>query len=102
MTMEQEDRAKPVGNPVSVPFWVHAAVSSVSTRRGGYWLVASCIVCLVYCLPWPDLLGIRARFSPWYLAPDWSWAALMLALSAWYVSAVRWMNRHDAWPKGAG
>ena len=82
-----------------VPFWVHAAVSLVSSRRGGTWLVLSCIPCILYCLPWPDLLEVRDRFSPWYLAPDWSWTGAMLLLTGWYAAAVAWMNRHDAWPQ---
>jgi hypothetical protein len=86
-----------VPSPKTAPFWVQAAVSVVSSRRGGNWLIASCFPCLLYCLPWPLLLGISDRFSPWYLAPDWSWEAIMVLISAWYAAAVAWMNRHDAW-----
>jgi hypothetical protein len=78
------------------PFWVQAATSTVRSARGGRWLVGVCVLCSVYCLPWPVLLGQVEQ--PWYLAPDWSWFVVMLAMTAWYAIAVRWMNRHRAWP----
>lgn len=100
--MDGSDGARDRSPPPPVPLWVHAAVSTVSSRRGGKVLLLGCLLGVLYCLPWPDLLGIRTRFSPWYLAPDWSWSIVMALLSAWYIAAVAWMNRHDAWPRRPG
>lgn len=94
--MDRPETPTVTGTP---PFWVLAAVSTVRTARGGRWLVVVCLGCAVYCLPWPLLLGWPAAPLPWYVAPDWSWFAVMAAMTAWYALAVRWMDRHRAWPR---
>lgn len=78
------------------PLWVKLVYANVGSRKTALWLVASCVIFTLYCLPW-------ARFSPAplvkqiFLIDDWEWFLSMMPMTIWYGLALRWVDQHDGW-----
>ena len=96
-----EVEASQPGAAIPVPWWVFAAVFYIKTRAGGAWLLGICLASTLYCLPWSQFLNANSRIAWLFLAPDWSWFAIMVPMTLWYWLAVRWMNRNNAWQRQA-
>jgi hypothetical protein len=80
----------------NTPLWVQLAWASVPTRKMAIWLIISCVVFAIYCVPW-------ARFSANPLVAklfwlhDWWWFASMIPLTIWYWLSLKWVDKHDGW-----
>jgi len=81
----------------NMPLWVYLAFSSISTRKGALWLIASCGVFSAYCLPWSQLVPGQDWIETIFLIDDWSWFAMMLPITFWYWLSLNWLDRHKAW-----
>lgn len=82
-----------------MPLWVFLAFSSINSRAGALWLIGASALFTLYCFPF-------ARYfqdSPWvqtiFLIDDWSWFAMMIAITAWYWLSLRWVDNNTAWEK---
>lgn len=80
----------------SPPLWVQLALSTVKSRQGALGLIALNVVVAIYCLPWNHFINSPWTYN-WYVAQDWSWSLFMLAVIAWYVASLAWMEKHRAW-----
>jgi hypothetical protein len=90
-TKEQETKPAP-----KMPFWVLLAFSSIQKRKHALILIWSCILFSVYCLPWVQFINSDV-VAKLFLIDDWSWIAMMLPLSLWYILSLRWMDTNNAW-----
>jgi len=79
------------------PFWVLLAFSSIRTRKGALILIAVTALFTLYCLPWASMSFFPQWLSALFLITDWSWFAMMLPITAWYLLCLRWMDAHSAW-----
>lgn len=78
------------------PLWVQLAFSSIPSRKMAIVLIWSCILFSLYCLPWTTFTDSETVASL-FLIDDWSWAAMMLPICAWYILSLRWMDTNNAW-----
>ena len=69
----------------NMPLWVFLGLMSVETRKGAMTLVWFCLVAAFICIP-----------VSWYLQ-DWSYAAMMFAITPWYWFSVKWVDRNASW-----
>lgn len=88
------------------PLWVFLAFSAIETRKGALLLIWACAIFSLYCLPWTLMFGeaLGELGKTIFLIDDWSWIAMMLPMTLWYVVSLRWMDKHDGWisrPVGA-
>lgn len=81
-----------------MPLWVFLAFSSIERRKTALWLIWSCVLFTVYCVPWGVLFPEPAWLRSVFLIEDWSWFATMIPLSAWYGLSLRWLDGHGRWP----
>ncbi|WP_432472293.1 hypothetical protein [Amphritea sp. HPY] len=81
----------------NMPLWVFLAFSSITTRKGALILIYICAAFTLYCLPWAQLFPQFSWISSIFLIDDWSWFAMMIPIIAWYVLALRWIDRNIAW-----
>ena len=78
------------------PIWVSLAYANIHTRIVALWLIISCVVFTIYCVPW-------AQFSKnqWveklFLIDDWSWFAIMLPMTIWYWISFKWVDKNQGW-----
>lgn len=79
-----------------IPLWVFLAFSSIQKRKHALILIWVCIIFSVYSLPWSIFIS-NALVSSLFLIDDWSWVAMMLPISAWYILSLRWMDNNEAW-----
>lgn len=80
-----------------VPLWVMLAFSSIKTRKGALILIALSILFTVYCVPWSIFFGAYAWVGKIFLIDNWSWAAMMIPIVAWYLLCLKWMDVNRAW-----
>ncbi|MEJ2620636.1 MAG: hypothetical protein P8163_10340 [Candidatus Thiodiazotropha sp.] len=85
----------------NIPVWVFLAFSSINTRKAALWLVWSCFVFTVYCMPWSALLPGQEWAKVVFIVEDWSWFVMMIPLTAWYWMSLRWVDRNSRWEKSA-
>jgi len=88
------------------PLWVFLAFSAIETRKGALILIWASALFTIYCLPWNTITnGALGEFGKLiFLIDDWSWFAMMLPITLWYIVSLKWMNKHDGWlsrPAGA-
>ena len=79
-----------------MPLWVLLAFSSIHKRKHALMLIWACFLFTVYCLPWSLFIN-NELVSSLFLINDWSWIAMMLPISLWYVLCLRWMDKNQAW-----
>lgn len=77
----------------NMPIWVFLALMSIETRKGANILVWSCILFGLICIP----LAIYQPFE----TVDWTWAAMMLAMSFWYWASMRWVDKYSSWERAS-
>lgn len=90
----------------STPLWVFLAFSAIETRKGAMLLIWACALFTLYCLPWNSITNnALGEFGKQvFLIDDWSWFAMMLPMTLWYIASLMWMDKHDGWvsrPVGA-
>ncbi len=90
----------------NTPIWVFLAFSAIETRKAALILCWSSLAFTLYSLPWNLLLGdaLGEIGKQIFLIDDWSWAAMMVPITAWYFSCLKWMDTHEGWvsrPAGA-
>lgn len=83
----------------NIPLWVFLAFSSIPSRKSAIWLITASVIFTVYCVPWVQVFPAINWVAEWFLIKDWSWAAMMVPITAWYVLSLRWVDKHDAWAK---
>lgn len=81
----------------NIPLWVFLAFSSLSTRKAALLLIASCLLFSLYCIPWPMFFTQPEWVADVFLIDDWSWLAMMVPMTLWYVLSLRWMDKNKAW-----
>ncbi len=81
------------------PLWVFLAFSSIETRKGASILIWASVLFTVYCIPWILLFGdaIGDIGKQVLLIDDWSWVAMMVPITLWYIISQMWMDKHDGW-----
>ena len=79
-----------------IPLWVFLAFSSIQKRNHALILIWACIIFSIYSLPWSTFIN-NDLVSTLFLIEDWSWIAMMLPISAWYILSLRWMDTNDGW-----
>ena len=82
----------------NTPLWVNLAWASVSTRKMAIWLIISCVVFAIYCVPWA-LFSSNHLVGKLFLLRDWWWFASMIPLTFWYWLSLKWVDKHDGWEK---
>jgi hypothetical protein len=85
----------------NTPLWVFLAFSSIKTRKAALWLVWSCVVFTIYCIPWSVWLSDYEWVKLVFLVDDWSWFVMMIPITAWYWLSLRWVDRNASW-EGVG
>ena len=68
-----------------MPLWVFLGLMNIETRKGGMILVWACLAIAFICIPVS------------YYFDDWSYAAMMFAITPWYWLSVKWVDKHSAW-----
>jgi hypothetical protein len=86
--MEKED---------DIPVWVFLAFSSIKSRKGALLLIWSCVAFSIYCIPWSLTFTQQEWIQELFLIEDWSWFAMMLPITLWYWSSLRWVDRNSKW-----
>ena len=81
----------------NVPLWVFLAFSSISKRKTALLLIYSCVMFSIYCVPWTMLFGEHEWVGNVFLISDWSWLAMMVPMTIWYLASFRWMDKNSAW-----
>ena len=82
--------------PIKMPIWVLLAFSSIQKRKHAIILIWASIIFTVYCLPWPNFID-NSLVTTLFLIDDWSWVAMMIPISIWYILSLRWMDQNKAW-----
>jgi hypothetical protein len=80
-----------------MPLWVFLAFSSIETRKAALILIYSCVVFSIYCIPWVLLLPAQEWLGSIFLIDDWSWLAMMVPMTLWYVLSLRWVDQKGDW-----
>jgi len=83
----------------TTPLWVYLAFSSITTRQGALWLIASCVAFSLYCIPWIQVFPSNDWLARLFLIDNWSWFASMIPLTAWYWLSLKWVDQHLGWPE---
>ena len=79
-----------------MPIWVLLAFSSIHKRKHAIILIWASILFSLYCLPWVTFSS-NEIISRLFLIDDWSWVAMMIPISIWYILSLRWMDKNNAW-----
>ena len=79
-----------------MPLWVLLAFSSISKRKHAIILIRVSIIFTAYCFPWVNFTNLEI-ITRLFLIDDWSWIAMMIPISIWYVLSLRWMDRNNSW-----
>jgi len=82
----------------NMPIWVFLAFSSIETRKGALLLIFACVAFSIYCIPWSLLLPGRDWVVQIFLIEDWSWFAMMIPITFWYLLSLRWVENNSGWP----
>jgi hypothetical protein len=80
-----------------MPMWVFLAFSSIEKRKHALWLIWACVVFTIYCIPWGNVFASQTLISKRFLIEDWSWFAMMVPISGWYVLSLRWLDKNAGW-----
>jgi hypothetical protein len=80
----------------NTPLWVQLAWANVPTRKVAIWLIISCVLFALYCVPWA-IFTANALVAKLFLLHDWWWFASMIPLTIWYWLALKWVDNHAAW-----
>ena len=83
-------------SPAKLPIWVLLAFSSIQKRKHAILLIWACIIFTLYCLPWASFIG-NEIITRLFVIDDWSWVAMMIPISLWYILSLRWMDKNNAW-----
>ncbi len=78
------------------PMWVLLVYANIHQRKMAIWLIISCAVFGLYCLPWPQLVN-QPSWSMLFRINDWAWAGSVLPLIIWYLLALKWVDKHQGW-----
>ena len=79
-----------------MPLWVLLAFSSITKRKHAIILIWASIIFTVYCFPWVNFIN-HDIVTQLFLIDDWSWIAMMIPISIWYVLSLRWMDQNNSW-----
>lgn len=79
-----------------MPIWVLLAFSSIQKRKHALILIWASIIFTFYSLPWIKFSN-NELITTLFLIDDWSWAAMMIPICAWYILSLRWMDKNTAW-----
>ena len=78
------------------PIWVTLAYANIHTRKVALWVIISCVVFTLYCVPW-----VQFSKNEWvhklFLIDDWSWLAMMLPMTIWYWVGLKWVDKNQGW-----
>ena len=77
----------------NMPMWVFLGLMSIDTRKGAMILFAASFLFGLVCVP----LSIYELFTV-----DWTWVAMMAAISLWYWLCIKWVDKHSGWQKETG
>ncbi len=80
-----------------MPIWVFLALSSIETRKGALILVRSCLLFMIYCIPWVHYYDGNGWVAKVFLLEDWSWFAMMPPMTLWYWLSLRWVDKNSGW-----
>jgi hypothetical protein len=80
----------------NTPLWVSLAWDSVPTRKIAMWIITSCVVFALYCVPWVKF-SAHPTVEKLFLIDDWWWSAPMIPLIIWYWISLKWVDKHNAW-----
>jgi hypothetical protein len=80
-----------------IPMWIFLAFSSIKSRKGALLLIWSCVAFSIYCIPWSLTFTRQEWIQEIFLIEDWSWFAMMLPITLWYWSSLRWVDRNSKW-----
>lgn len=81
----------------STPLWVFLAFSSIESRKSALILIWSCVLFTIYCLPWAQFFTDIIWVKKIFLIDDWSWFAMMIPMTAWYVISLKWIDKNQGW-----
>lgn len=81
----------------NMPIWVFLVFSSISTRKGASLLILASFLFSIYCIPWSILFPNTSWLFDIFLIDDWSWLAMMVPITVWYLVSLRWMDKNSAW-----
>ncbi|MEJ2608890.1 MAG: hypothetical protein P8179_02120 [Candidatus Thiodiazotropha sp.] len=81
----------------NTPMWVFLAFSSINSRKGALWLIWSCLIFSLYCIPWSLLVPNPDWVMKIFLIDDWSWVAMMIPIIVWYWLSLRWVDKNSGW-----
>ena len=76
--------------------WVSLAMASVPTRKIAIWLIISCVVFAIYCVPWVNF-SANPLIKKLFLLDDWWWFASMIPLTLWYWVSMKWVDKNNGW-----
>ena len=79
-----------------MPFLVLLAFSNLSKRKHAIILIWACVLFTIYCFPFANFID-NEMVTKLFLIDDWSWIAMMIPISLWYVMCLRWMDKNNAW-----
>lgn len=79
-----------------MPLWVFLAFSSVESRKLAVGLVWSCLLFMLYCIPW-SLYYPHPAVKMIFLLEDWEWFLWMIPLTLWYYLSLKWLDKHGKW-----
>ena len=79
------------------PLWVDLVFSVINKRKHALMLIWASVAFTAYCVPWEKFIGAEHSLAFLFLIDDWSWLALMVPILAWYLLALRWMDKAGAW-----
>ena len=85
----------------NTPIWVFLAFSAIETRKGALLLIWSSVIFTLYSIPWTLLLGdaLNGIARQILLIDDWSWVAMMIPITLWYILSLKWMDNNEGWVK---
>ncbi len=81
---------------IKMPIWVLLAFSSIHKRKHALMLIWASVIFTLYCLPMATFVDSDI-IKKLFLIDDWSWLAMMLPISIWYLLCLRWMDNNNAW-----
>jgi hypothetical protein len=80
-----------------MPIWVYLLFSSVKTRKGALWLIGANVAFSIYCIPWCQLFSKQDWIVKVFLIHDWTWFAMMVPITLWYLICLRWIDNNNKW-----
>ena len=83
-------------NIEKTPIWVTLAYANIHTRKMALWLIVSCVVFTLYCVPWVQYFK-NDWVAKLFLIDDWSWLAMMIPMTLWYWISLKWVDKNQGW-----